>query len=88
MKKSIPEDLKGVAREAKVLVALAFRNGPVENVHAGKACPTCQSDPQYSHLTHAEMRQIMKAAVDRLYSFLVLKQRQKSVRSFAYSQLA
>jgi aspartokinase len=76
MKKSatIPEDLKGVAREAKALVALAFRNGPIENVHAGKACPSCQGDPQYSHLTQAEMRQIMKAAVDRLYSFLVLRQ--------------
>jgi hypothetical protein len=58
----------------KALVALAFRNGPIENVHAGKACPTCQGDPQYSHITQAEMRQIMKAAVDRLYTFLVLKQ--------------
>jgi aspartokinase len=77
MKKSttIPEDLTGVAREAKALVALAFRNGPIENVHAGKSCPTCQGDSQYSHITQAEMRQIMKAAVDRLYSFLVLKQR-------------
>jgi hypothetical protein len=58
----------------KALVALAFRNGPIENVHAGKACPTCQGDPQYSHITQAEMRQIMKAAVDRLHTFLVLKQ--------------
>ena len=70
-----PEDRTGVAREAKALVALAFRNGPIENVHAGKACPTCQDDPQYSHITQAEMRQIMKAAVDRLYTFLLLKQR-------------
>jgi hypothetical protein len=77
MKKStaIREEGSGAAREAKALVALAFRNGPIENVHAGKACPTCQGDPQYSHITQAEMRQIMKAAVDRLYSFLVLKQR-------------
>ncbi len=77
MKRSttIPEDRTGLAREAKALVALAFRNGPIENVHAGQACPTCQGDPQYSHITQAEMRQIMKAAVDRLYSFLVLKQR-------------
>ena len=77
MKKStsIPEDRPGIAREAKALVALAFRNGPIENVHAGKACPTCHGDPQYSHITQAEMRQIMKAAVDRLYTFLVLKER-------------
>jgi hypothetical protein len=77
MKKStrITEERSGAAREAKALVALAFRNGPIENVHAGKACPTCQGDPQYSHITQAEMRQIMKAAVDRIYTFLVLKQR-------------
>jgi hypothetical protein len=76
MKKSttIPEEGSGVAREAKALVALAFRNGQIENVHAGKACPTCQDDPKSSHITQAEMRQIMKAAVDRLYTFLVLKQ--------------
>jgi hypothetical protein len=29
---------------------------------------------QYSRISQAEMRQIMKAAVDRLYTFLVLKQ--------------
>lgn len=77
MKKSTtsPEDLSRLAREAKALVALAFRNGPVENVHAGKACPTCHDNPEYSHITQDEMRQIMKAAVDRLYTFLVLKQR-------------
>jgi hypothetical protein len=69
-----PKDLSGLAREAKALVALAFRNGPVENVHAGKTCPTCNGKQEYSHITQAEMRQIMKAAVDRLYTFLVLKQ--------------
>jgi hypothetical protein len=29
----------------KRFVALAFRNGPIENVHAGKACPTCHGVP-------------------------------------------
>jgi hypothetical protein len=29
-----------LAVEAKALVALAFRNGPIEDVHAGKECPT------------------------------------------------
>lgn len=72
--KRIPKDQPGVAREAKALVALAFRNGPIENIHAGKACPTCHGDSQYSHITQDEMRQIMKAAVDRLYTFLVMKQ--------------
>jgi hypothetical protein len=67
-------DLSGLAREAKALVALAFRNGPIENVHAGEACPTCHGDSKYSHITQLEMRDIMKSAVDRLYTFLVLKQ--------------
>jgi hypothetical protein len=67
MKRSprITEDEFRVAREAKALVALAFRNGPIEDVHAAKNCPTCQGDPRFSHITQAEMRRIMKAAVDR-----------------------
>lgn len=71
----MPKNLSGFAREAKALVALAFRNGPIEDVHAGKTCPTCHGNPEYSHITQAEMRQIMKAAVDRMYTFLVLKHR-------------
>jgi hypothetical protein len=76
MKKSqlTPDDLSGLAREAKALVTMAFRNGPMENVHAGKTCPTCYGKPEYSHITQAEMREIMKNAVDHLYTFLVLKQ--------------
>ena len=35
MKKSDAE----LAREAKAIFALAFRNGPIEDVHAGKVCP-------------------------------------------------
>src|SRR5689334_17466824 len=30
-----------LVREAKAIVALAFRNGPIEDVHSGKDCPTC-----------------------------------------------
>jgi hypothetical protein len=33
-----------LAAEAKNIVALAFRNGPIENVHAGKECPTCAGE--------------------------------------------
>ena len=63
MKRSTPapEDLSKLAREAKALVAMAFRNGPIENVHAGKTCPTCYGRPEYSHITQAEMREIMRA---------------------------
>ncbi len=77
MKKSskVLESSSRMAREAKALVALAFRNGPIEDVHAGKVCPTCHGKAKYSHITQGEMRQIMKAGVDRVYTFLVLKER-------------
>jgi hypothetical protein len=34
-----------LAAEAKGIVALAFRNGPIEDVHAGKECPTALANP-------------------------------------------
>ena len=68
-----PLDPLVLANDAKSLVVLAFRNGPIENVHAGKTCPTCGSRPEYSAITDAEMKIIMKAAVDKLYTLLRLK---------------
>jgi hypothetical protein len=62
-----------LAREVKALVALAFRNGPIESVHAGKLCPTCNGAPEYSGITDDEMKAIMKSAVNRLYALLRLK---------------
>jgi hypothetical protein len=62
-----------LAREAKAIVALAFRNGPIESVHAGKLCATCSAGPEYSRITDDEMRAIMKSAVDRVYALLRLK---------------
>jgi hypothetical protein len=67
------ENLPELAREAKAIVALAFRNGPIEDVHSGKTCPTCHGKAEYSHITQGEMRQILKFAVDQLYTFLVMK---------------
>jgi hypothetical protein len=63
----------GLAREVKALVALAFRNGPIEGVCAGKLCPTCNAVPEYSGFTDDEMKAIMKSAVNRLYALLRLK---------------
>jgi hypothetical protein len=60
-------------REAKAIVALAFRNGPIENVHAGKICPTCSAVVEYSHITDDEMKALMKSAVNRMYALLCLK---------------
>jgi hypothetical protein len=66
----VEEDL---ASEAMAIVALAFRNGPIEDVHAGVACPTCRGKPQCSHITDAEMKQTMKAAVNQVYRMLWLR---------------
>jgi hypothetical protein len=75
MKRTVPlEDYPAIAREAKALVALVFRNGPIEDVHAGKPCPTCHGNLEYSHITQAEMRLITMNAVDRIFSLLLLKQ--------------
>ena len=63
-----------LAAEAKAIVALAFRNGPIEDIHAGKPCPTCSRDASYSRISEAEMKLIMKNAVDRVYSLLWMKQ--------------
>ena len=67
-------DDQETAREAKAIVALAFRNGPIENLHAGKVCPTCAGQSDYSHVTDDEMKAIMKSAVNRLFTLLRLKQ--------------
>jgi hypothetical protein len=64
---------KQFAREAKAIVALAFRNGPIEDVHAGKRCPTCEGHSSFSHITDPEMKMITKTAVDRVYELLCLK---------------
>lgn len=63
-----------LARETKSLVALAFRNGPIEDVHAGRECPSCARKAEYSHITEAEMKNIMKNAVDTLYKLLWMKE--------------
>jgi hypothetical protein len=62
-----------IAREAKAIVALAFRNGPIEDIHAGRLCPTCAGHTGYSRITDAEMKVIMKNAVNRVYALLCLK---------------
>ena len=62
-----------LAREAKAIVALAFRNGPIENVHAGRLCPVCEGQAGFSRITDEEMKLIMKSAVDRVYELLCLR---------------
>ena len=66
-------NLDQLASEAKAIVALAFRNGPIENVHAGIPCPTCEGETRYSRISQSEMKTIMKSAVNRIYTLLLFK---------------
>jgi len=61
-------DRRQLAREAKAIVALAFRNGPIEDIHAGRPCPTCAGQAGYSRITDAGMKSIIKNAVDHVYA--------------------
>jgi hypothetical protein len=71
---SIDSERRRIAREAKAIVALAFRNGPIEQIHAGQPCPTCAGHPGFSRITDDEMKMIVKNAVDHVYALLVLKE--------------
>ena len=57
MKMNLDHDL---AMEAKAIVALAFRNGPIEDLHAGKPCAVCSGKPEVSHISDHEMKVLMK----------------------------
>ena len=59
-----------LAKEAKAIAALAFRNGPIEDVHAGKVCPVCNGSSEYSRITDDEMKATMKSAVNAVYKLL------------------
>ena len=66
-------DQADLVREAKAIVVLAFRNGPIEDLHAGKPCPACEGKAGYSRISAAEMKVIMKNAVNHVYKLLRLK---------------
>jgi hypothetical protein len=59
-----------LAIESKALTALAFRNGPIENLHAGKVCTACNGSIEFSHISDEEMKEIVKAAVNTMYRLL------------------
>ena len=68
MKMTLDPDL---AVEAKAMVALAFRNGPIEDLHAGRPCTVCNGNREISHISDEEMKAIMKSAVNTLYRLLL-----------------
>lgn len=70
----VPEAIRSyMADQAKTYALLAFRNGPLENLHAGRVCEHCSGDTTVSHITTAEMKVLMKFAVDRIYELLALR---------------
>jgi hypothetical protein len=62
-----------IEREAKGIVLLAFRNGPIEDVHAGRSCPECAGKQGVSRITDEEMKRIMKTAVSRVWTLLRMR---------------
>ncbi len=58
--------------EANALTAYAFRNGPLEGLHAGKASPLTD-DPSLSRITDAEMKNLMINASEHLAKMLALR---------------
>ena len=62
-----------IAKEAKGIVIHAFRNGPIEDIHAGIKCPRCSGKEKYSHITDEEMKRLNKTMVNRVYTLLWLK---------------
>ncbi|MBE7492949.1 MAG: hypothetical protein HS108_14505 [Planctomycetes bacterium] len=73
-----PKGNERIAQEAKAIVALAFRNGPIENLHAGKRCPACAGQEGFSRITDDEMKVIMKNAVNQMAKLLWLRDNQPS----------
>lgn len=59
--------------EANALTAFAFRNGPLEDLHAGRSSPLTD-DPSLSRITDAEMKQLMVAASEKVATMLALKE--------------
>ena len=60
--------------QAKAIVALAIRNGPIEDLHAGGLCPTCSGQPEFSRISVEEIKIVMKSAVDTVYRLLWQRQ--------------
>jgi len=58
--------------EANALTAYAFRNGPLESLHAGKSSPLLE-DLSLSRITDAEMKTLMMNACEVLAKALMLR---------------
>lgn len=59
--------------EANALAAYAFRNGTLENLHAGKSSPLTD-DASFSRITEAEMKELMIEASEKLAWLLRMRE--------------
>jgi len=59
--------------EANAIVALAFRNGPIEDLHAGEWSELL-SNPELSRITDDEMKTLMINACEHVTKLLELKE--------------
>lgn len=62
-----------VRDEANAIVAWAFRNGPLEDLHAGEHSPLLE-DKRCSRITDQEMKELMLSACNQMERLLRLKQ--------------
>jgi hypothetical protein len=69
----VPPDDFTLRDEANALTAHAFRNGFLEDLHAGKHSPLLDQ-PGYSRITDDEMKRLMIEASEKLARMLALKQ--------------
>ncbi len=61
--------------EANALTAWAFRNGPIETLHAGRASDLLK-DKSLSRITDEEMKELMTSASRMLAKLLEMKERE------------
>ena len=59
--------------EANAIVAWAFRNGPLEDLHAGKSSKLL-TDKGLSRITDAEMKELMLNACEKVEMLLRLRE--------------
>ena len=59
--------------EANALVAFAFRNGPIENLHAGDYSELLENK-SLSRITNPEMKEIMLNACEKVAELLQMKE--------------
>lgn len=64
-----------IRQEANALVYCAFRNGFIEDLHAGRTLPEKYSDEKYSKISEEEMKKLMIESSARIAKLLKFKEK-------------